>query len=70
MIVYFKESEFIAIKRSELYGDTEFLANCGGILGLFLGVSLLSFAEILYYCTLKPFVLWWNWRRLRKESTN
>ncbi|XP_038106261.1 pickpocket protein 28 [Culex quinquefasciatus] len=65
LIVYFKEPEFIAIKRSELYGDTEFLANCGGLLGLFLGVSLLSFAEILYYCTLKPFVLWWNWRRSR-----
>ncbi|XP_039448581.1 pickpocket protein 28-like [Culex pipiens pallens] len=71
LIVYFKEPKFIAIKRSELYGDTEFLANCGGLLGLFLGVSLLSFAEILYYCTLKPFVLWWNWRRLRSiEGTD
>ncbi|XP_052873202.1 pickpocket protein 28-like [Anopheles cruzii] len=54
--VHFKVSRFIPIKRSELFGVTDFLANCGGILGLFMGVSILSIVEILYYCTLKPFM--------------
>uniref|UniRef100_A0A182MXN7 Pickpocket n=1 Tax=Anopheles dirus TaxID=7168 RepID=A0A182MXN7_9DIPT len=52
--IHFKVSRFIPIKRSELFGVTDFLANCGGVLGLFMGVSILSIVEILYYCTLKP----------------
>uniref|UniRef100_A0A182U161 Uncharacterized protein n=1 Tax=Anopheles melas TaxID=34690 RepID=A0A182U161_9DIPT len=35
--IYFKESYFITSKRSELYGWVDFLANCGGLLGLFMG---------------------------------
>jgi Amiloride-sensitive sodium channel len=33
------------------------LANCGGLLGLFLGVSVMSFLEIAYFCTIR---LWCN----------
>ena len=42
----------MASKRSELYGPVDFLANCGGLLGLFMGVSLLSIVDIIYYCSL------------------
>lgn len=42
-----------ASRRSELYGTTDFVANCGGLLGLFMGVSLLSVVEAIYYCTLR-----------------
>lgn len=28
--IFFKEHQFITSKRSELYGKTDFLANCGG----------------------------------------
>ncbi|XP_035790347.1 pickpocket protein 28-like [Anopheles albimanus] len=56
LTVHFKVSRVIPVRRSELYGVTDFLANCGGILGLFMGVSILSIVEILYYCTLKPFM--------------
>lgn len=49
LIVQFKEAEFLAMKRSELYGLTDFIANCGGILGLFMGVSILSFVELIYF---------------------
>lgn len=55
LIVQFKESEFFAMKRSELYGMTDFIANCGGLLGLFIGVSLLSFVEVIYFFTIKCF---------------
>lgn len=34
--IYFKDNNFIALKRSELYGLTDFLSNCGGLLGLFM----------------------------------
>lgn len=51
--IFFKEHQFITSKRSELYGQTDFLANCGGLLGLFMGVSLLSIIEFIYYCTLR-----------------
>lgn len=33
LTVYFKEQQFITSKRSELYGLTDFMANCGGLLG-------------------------------------
>ncbi|XP_037940845.1 pickpocket protein 28-like isoform X1 [Teleopsis dalmanni] len=51
--IYFKESQFITSKRSELYGITDFLANCGGIFGLFMGFSILSMVEIFYHATLR-----------------
>lgn len=51
--IFFKEHQFITSKRSELYGQTDFLANCGGLLGLFMGVSVLSIIEVVYYCTLR-----------------
>uniref|UniRef100_A0A1B0AX56 Uncharacterized protein n=1 Tax=Glossina palpalis gambiensis TaxID=67801 RepID=A0A1B0AX56_9MUSC len=51
--IYFKENQFITSKRSELYGITDFLANCGGIFGLFMGFSILSLVEMLYHFTLR-----------------
>uniref|UniRef100_A0A182RXW0 Pickpocket n=1 Tax=Anopheles funestus TaxID=62324 RepID=A0A182RXW0_ANOFN len=55
LAIYFKESYFITSKRSELYGWVDFLANCGGLLGLFMGVSILSLLEIFYFLTIRPF---------------
>ncbi|KRF94123.1 pickpocket protein 28 [Drosophila mojavensis] len=51
--IYFKQNQFITSKRSELYGVTDFLANCGGIFGLFMGFSILSLVEVVYYFTLR-----------------
>lgn len=53
LAIFFKESQFITSKRSELYGQTDFLANCGGLLGLFMGVSLLSIVELIYHLSLR-----------------
>jgi Amiloride-sensitive sodium channel len=47
--IFFKTDDFIFSKRSELYSFTDFIANFGGILGLFLGVSILSIVEIIYF---------------------
>lgn len=36
------------MKRSELIGLIDFLSNCGGLLGLFMGFSIMSFVEFSY----------------------
>ncbi|XP_058456339.1 pickpocket protein 28-like [Malaya genurostris] len=55
--IYFKEAMFLTSKRDELYTAIDFVANCGGILGLCLGISLFSLVELLYYCLLRPLAL-------------
>ncbi|XP_054725313.1 pickpocket protein 28 [Anastrepha obliqua] len=64
--IYFKERQFITSKRSELYGRTDFLANCGGIFGLFMGFSMLSLVELFYHISLR---LWNNLHRLAGPQT-
>ncbi|XP_031352499.1 pickpocket protein 28-like [Photinus pyralis] len=51
--IYFKDMQFITSQRNELYGKTDFFANCGGLLGLFTGFSIISLAEIVYFATLR-----------------
>lgn len=48
-----KQKRFLALKRAEFFTQTDLLANCGGLLGLFLGISMLSLFEIVYYLTLR-----------------
>ncbi|XP_039453726.1 pickpocket protein 28-like [Culex pipiens pallens] len=52
--VFFKGAEFLSTRRNELFGLTDFVANCGGILGLCLGISFVSLVELLYYCIVRP----------------
>jgi hypothetical protein len=47
--VYFKENQFAINMRSERFGFIDFISNCGGLMGLFMGISLLSIAELLHY---------------------
>ncbi|XP_056634912.1 pickpocket protein 28-like [Diorhabda sublineata] len=51
--IYFKGNQFVTMERNELFGITDFLANFGGLLGLFVGFSLLSLIEIIYFLTLR-----------------
>ncbi|VVC92109.1 pickpocket protein 28 isoform X2 [Leptidea sinapis] len=67
VMIFFKEAQFITSRRSELYGPTDFLANCGGLLGLFMGFSILSVVEILYFLTLR---VWCLLARKRRPQTN
>ncbi|XP_055308679.1 pickpocket protein 28-like isoform X2 [Sitodiplosis mosellana] len=69
-ILRFKSLRSLNVKsmnRKELYTfTTDFLAVCGGLLGLFLGVSVLSIFELIYYLTLRLF--WFNRRVARAEN--
>jgi amiloride-sensitive sodium channel len=47
--VIFKETQFMTLMRSERYGFIDFISNCGGLMGLFMGISILSIIEIFYY---------------------
>ncbi|KAL3273935.1 hypothetical protein HHI36_015359 [Cryptolaemus montrouzieri] len=51
--VYLDSNVIFTTERNELYGPLDFLSNFGGLLGLFTGFSILSFMEILYFCSLR-----------------
>jgi amiloride-sensitive sodium channel len=51
--IFFKDNNFISMERNELFGDTDFWANCGGLLGLFTGFSVMSFFEIIYFLSMR-----------------
>ncbi|XP_023310707.1 pickpocket protein 28-like [Anoplophora glabripennis] len=53
LTLFFKSSQFITSQRHELYGPTDFLANFGGLLGLFTGFSVLSLMEAIYFLTVR-----------------
>nr|CAI5852112.1 unnamed protein product [Callosobruchus analis] len=53
LTIYFKSARFITSQRHELYGPTDFLANFGGLLGLFTGFSILSLMEAIYFLTVR-----------------
>lgn len=53
LLVYYKDLQFMTSERHELYGTIDFLANCGGLLGLCCGFSFTSLMEIIYYLTLR-----------------
>ncbi|XP_063377476.1 pickpocket protein 28-like [Cydia fagiglandana] len=55
IIIYYRRPRFVAMQRSELVGLSQFLADVGGTLGLFLGFSFLTLAEIFYYFSIKWF---------------
>lgn len=53
LFISFKENHFLALNRTEAYTITDFIASCGGLLGLFMGISLLSVVELIYFFTLR-----------------
>ena len=58
--IYFRDDEFVAYRRYETYGRIDLLSNIGGLLGLFLGISLLSMVESIYFFTLRFFNDLWR----------
>ena len=49
--VYFKSLHFMRQERAELFGIVDFFSNVGGLLGLCMGVSIISGLELLYFFT-------------------
>jgi Amiloride-sensitive sodium channel len=45
----FKDPEFIPLRRFRQFTFVDFLSYVGGLLGLFAGISALSFFEVFYF---------------------
>lgn len=65
LAIYFFGPQVTTLERSESQTVTDALANCGGLLGLFMGISVLSIIEFFYYASLR---LYWTIRRSRTET--
>ena len=64
VMIYFDHHLMSTLKREEQYTTTDFLAVCGGLLGLCLGISALSIIECLYFFTLR---LYWSLGRCKSN---
>lgn len=51
--VYFPETDSVLYKTDVLYAWYDIVSDYGGILGLFLGCSIISVFEILYFTTVR-----------------
>jgi acid-sensing ion channel, other len=51
----FRDDDFMFSKRSQVFSFTGLIGNFGGILSLFLGVSILSFVEMLYFLMFRQY---------------
>ncbi|KAJ8977937.1 hypothetical protein NQ317_017405 [Molorchus minor] len=60
-----KDYPKMRLRRDIIFGFSDLLVYIGGMAGLFLGCSVLSFIEIFYYFTLR---LYWFLRRHGRES--
>lgn len=65
LAIFFRDQQVETIKRTEVYTYSDFLAVCGGLLGLFLGMSVLSLIELIYYSSLR-----WYWAARREREQN
>ncbi|KAK7874517.1 hypothetical protein R5R35_001598 [Gryllus longicercus] len=54
IFIYFKHSHYIPIRRIEVFGTTDLLASLGGVMGLCMGISLLSVIEFFYWMLVRP----------------
>ena len=50
LTIYIKEPFYSQIKRDEQTSIISFIGNVGGLLGLCLGLSMISIFEIIYFC--------------------
>jgi amiloride-sensitive sodium channel len=49
----FKDNEFITLQRVRQFTVFDFMSYIGGLLGLYAGISVLSFFEFFYFFTLR-----------------
>ena len=65
LAIFLKKHQFQKKERVETNTWSNFLPTCGGLLGLFLGVTALSLVEIIYFSILR---LFWNIRYSRVDE--
>lgn len=63
----FKERSFISINRVETNTMYDFISSCGGLLGLFMGASVISVVEMIYHFTLR-LTCWTRLNRINRSQ--
>merc|ERR1712128_232109 len=53
--IFFGKSTAIEYEKSRRMTETDFLSNLGGLFGLCLGFSIISFIEIVYWFIIRMF---------------
>ena len=59
----FKDVDIVPLRRYRQITLTDFLAQSGGMMGLFAGISALSIIELFYFLTLRWMVNGWRWMK-------
>lgn len=57
LTVEFAQDHYYPLVRSVRYTVLDFFGNFGGLLALFLGVSIVTLVEVFFFCFLKPAVV-------------
>lgn len=65
---YVKNRRINPIVKNELYTNIQLISSIGGILGLFLGLTLISVFEFLYYCVIHPILVCCQGRAVNNEG--
>jgi amiloride-sensitive sodium channel len=63
----FKDIDIVPLRRYLPFTFTDFLAQSGGMLGLFAGISVLSLVELMYFMTIRWMVNLWRWKKRRNN---
>jgi acid-sensing ion channel, other len=63
----FKDVDIVPLRRYLPFTFTDFLAQSGGMLGLFAGISVLSLVELMYFMTIRWMVNMWRWMKNRND---
>lgn len=69
LTISFSDTEYTALKRYASFGQTSFLSDVGGLLSLFLGVSVMSFIELFYLFFIRTSVEFVNYVCRKKKAT-
>lgn len=49
LTIYFQDPQYESSELYALFTFSDYIASCGGVLGLFMGFSILSCFELVYY---------------------
>lgn len=62
--------DLLPATRMEFYSITSFLSETGGFFGFFIGASMLSLIELIYFFTLRPCFLQHRHTKSKKITRN
>lgn len=68
LAVSFKDETFIPMTRSETHDMNDFIATFGGLFTLFIGASVLSIIELIYYSTIRIYFAYKNGKQMKNRK--